>query len=90
MLKDKGLERIDGVKEDQKVEEQKEQASEKQAQLSVSSKRTNFMRVPSKPISQTVENLHYQIDVKQTSVRPVQGNISKLKDQHQQNDQQQD
>lgn len=29
------------------------------------------MRVPSKPISQNIENLHYQIDVKRIDVRPV-------------------
>ena len=49
----------------------KDQLSEKQAQMSVSSKRTNFMRVPSKPISQNVENLHYQIEVKNINIRPV-------------------
>jgi len=39
------------------------------------------MRVPSKPISQNIENLHYQIDVKNIQIRPVQGNIMKVREQ---------
>jgi hypothetical protein len=82
LLKDKGLERLDNLKDNDKQADAdlKDQISEKQAQLSVSSKRTNFMRVPSKPISQNIDNLHYQIDVKNIQIRPVQGNIMKVRE----------
>ncbi|KAM3131366.1 hypothetical protein pb186bvf_016548 [Paramecium bursaria] len=80
LLKDKGIEKL---QEEQRQDEQKE-LSEKHAPLSVSSKRTNFLRIPSKPISQNIENLNYQIDVKNISIRPVQGSIMKLKEEHQQ------
>ncbi|CAK87434.1 unnamed protein product (macronuclear) [Paramecium tetraurelia] len=89
LLKEKGIEKL---QEEQKQEDQfqKEQLSEKHAPLSVSSKRTNFMRVPSKPISQNLENLNYQIEVKNISYRPVQGSLLKLKEEQQQQEKQQE
>ena len=63
-------------------------ASEQKAQFSSSaSKRTNFLRVPSKPISQNVENFNYQIDVKNINVRQIQGSILKLREKQGMNEQ---
>ncbi|EAR84404.1 calponin-like domain protein (macronuclear) [Tetrahymena thermophila SB210] len=89
LLKDKGLERLDEKKEEKSLAQADDKekkldgsvSSENKGQLTNhSSKRTNFLRVPSKPISQNIESLSHQIDVKNITVRQVQGSILKLRE----------
>lgn len=69
MLRDKGLEKLDSallVRRDDVAEEQK-YVEEKP--LVSPSKKTNFLRVPSKQITPNVDTANYQIDVKSINVR---------------------
>jgi hypothetical protein len=69
VLRDKGLEKLDSallVRRDDVAEEQK-YVEEKP--LVSPSKKTNFLRVPSKQITPNVDTANYQIDVKSINVR---------------------
>ena len=61
--------------------------SQNKAQLSLlSSKRTNLVRVAAKEIEQKIQTNTYNIDVKVTPVRQLQGSILKLRDKGKDND----
>lgn len=68
VLRDKGLEKLDNslIKRDEVAEGEK-YVEEKP--LISPSKKTNFLRVPSKQISPVVDTSNYQIDVKSINVR---------------------
>jgi hypothetical protein len=77
VLKDKGLEKLDGSlfqKKDSTMDghdaaDQSKYIEDKP--LISPSKKTNFLRVPSKQISPIVDNANYQIDVKSINIRTM-------------------
>ncbi len=73
VLKDKGLEKLDGSllqRKDGNASSTNDQAKYVEDKPLVSPhKKTNFLRVPSKLISPIVDNNTYQIDVKSINVR---------------------
>ncbi|EGR34127.1 hypothetical protein IMG5_023510 [Ichthyophthirius multifiliis] len=83
LLKENGLEKLNDKKEEKNEEKKVDISivSENKVQMtSHSSKRTNSLRVPSKPISQNIGSLNYQIDVKNITVKQVQGSILKMRE----------
>lgn len=87
LLKDKGLEKLDEKKQEEKTEkedkEKKQEGSiisEQKAQLTnASSRRTNFLRISSRPIQQNIETLNQKIEVKNINVKQYSGSILKLR-----------
>jgi len=73
VLKDKGLEKLDGTllqRKDGNASDNNDQAKYVEEKPLVSPhKKTNFLRVPSKLISPAVDSSGYQIDVKSINVR---------------------
>jgi cytidylate kinase len=77
VLKEKGLEKLDGSflqKKDANIDSQNSIEQSKYVEdkpLVSPSKKTNFLRVPSKQISPIVDNANYQIDVKSINIRTM-------------------